>query len=207
MRTQKNIYLTLLLTLFLGAGITLAQSNGGNRYSILADSSSFTVNGNSTLHHWSAKAGPVNGYFVLPDAIWSNGSGANVSFSEGQLDVKSKSIDSGEGGMDKKIYGAMKVKKYPDITYSLENAKVTSERDSSGVSLLQLQTTGKLTIHGVTNEVSIPVKAAVSGNKIVFSGAKDMKMSDFKVSPPTALFGTIKADDAITVLFHLVVTK
>ena len=206
MRTQKNIYLTLLITLFLSAGITFAQSNGSSRYSLLADSSSFTVNGNSTLHHWSAKAEPVSGYFVLPAAIWSNSS-ANVSFTEGKLDVKSKSIDSGEGGMDKKIYGALKVKKYPDITYSLENAKVISQRDSSGVSLLKLQTSGKLTIHGVTNEVSIPVEAAVSGNKIVFSGSKDMKMTDFKVSPPTALFGTIKADDAITVLFHIVVTK
>ncbi len=124
-----------------------------------------------------------------------------------KVDVKSKSIDSGEGGMNKKIYGAMDVKKYPDIQYSLENAKITSQRDSSGVSLLQLQTTGKLTIHGVTNEVTIPAEAAVSGNKIVFTGAKDMKMTDFKISPPTALFGTIKADDAITVLFHIVVTK
>ncbi|HKI45221.1 MAG TPA: YceI family protein [Balneolales bacterium] len=207
MRTQKNIYLTLLITLFLGVGITLAQSNDSSHYSILADSSSFTVNGNSTLHHWSAKAGPVDGYFVLPDAIWSNSSSSDVSFSEGQVDVKSKSIDSGEGGMNKKIYGAIDVKKYPDIQYSLENAKVTSERDSSGIALLQLQTSGKLTIHGVTNEVTIPVKAAVSGSKIVFTGAKDLKMTDFKINPPTALFGTIKADDAITVLLHVVVTK
>ena len=207
MRTQKKLSLTLLITLFLGVGITLAQSNGPSHYSILADSSSFTVNGNSTLHHWSAKAAPVSGYFALPDAIWSNSGNAEVSFSEGQVDVKSKSIDSGEGGMNKKIYGAMDVKKYPDIQYSLENAKVTSERDSSGIALLELQTTGKLTIHGVTNEVTIPAKAFVSGNKIVFNGAKDLKMTDFKISPPTALFGTIKADNAITVLFHVVVTK
>ncbi len=84
MRTQKNIYLTLLITLFLGVGITLAQSNGPSHYSILADSSAFTVNGNSTLHHWSASAKPVSGYFVLPDAIWSNSSSSDVSFAEGQ---------------------------------------------------------------------------------------------------------------------------
>ncbi len=207
MRTQKNIYLTLLLTLFLGVGITLAQSSGNNRFSIQADSSSFTVNGNSTLHHWSATAEPVSGSFVLPESLWSAGNGTNVSFTDGQVAVKSKSIDSGEGGMNKKIYGAMDVKKFPEITYALENAKVTSERDSSGVSLLELETTGKLTIHGVTNEVSIPVKAEVSGNKIIFTGSKDMKMTDFKVDPPSALFGTIKAANEITVLFRVVVTR
>jgi len=103
MRTQKNIYLTLLITLFWGVGITLAQSSGNNRFSIQADSSSFTVNGNSTLHHWSAVATPVSGYFVLPESLWSSGNAANVSFTDGQVAVKSKSIDSGEGGMNKKI--------------------------------------------------------------------------------------------------------
>ena len=46
-----------------------------------------------------------------------------------------------------------------------------------------------------------------SGDKITFSGEKELKMTDFNVTPPTAMFGAIKSGDDITIKYDVVFTR
>ena len=66
---------------------------------------------------------------------------------------------------------------------------------------------GKLKIAGTERE--IPVTATYSkesgSQKISFTGSVSIKMTDFNISPPTAMFGTLKTGDEITIKYEIVI--
>ena len=64
--------------------------------------------------------------------------------------------------------------------------------------------TGLLTVNGVEKEVTADATMTADGNGGLRAvGASAMKMTDFGVKPVTALMGTIRTADAITVKFDL----
>lgn len=60
--------------------------------------------------------------------------------------------------------------------------------------------TGNLTIRNITNPVTV---AVVSKGGEVFEGTAKVKLTDFKLKPPSAAFGTIGTKDEMTVMFTL----
>jgi polyisoprenoid-binding protein YceI len=65
----------------------------------------------------------------------------------------------------------------------------------------KMSTKGALTIGGVTKIVTMNVQADASSG-VSFSGDITFKMSVFEIDPPTAVFGTIKTGDEITIKFN-----
>ena len=51
------------------------------------------------------------------------------------------------------------------------------------------------------NEEQKQAKQTILDNKITLIGEKKFKMTDFKIDPPKALFGTITTGDDITIKF------
>jgi hypothetical protein len=47
----------------------------------------------------------------------------------------------------------------------------------------------------------------ISDHDIKFSGSYTLKMTDFKMSPPTAMMGTIKVGNEVTIKFDLTLSK
>jgi polyisoprenoid-binding protein YceI len=64
-----------------------------------------------------------------------------------------------------------------------------------------------LSIAGVAKEVKFKTKYDVDGNQITFKGSYTFKMTDFNIDPPTAVMGTIKTGDEVTVRLEIVFTK
>ena len=61
---------------------------------------------------------------------------------------------------------------------------------------------GSLNIAGVTRPVDMMVKVLIRGNrKLIFEGSQTIKMSDFDIAPPTALFGTLKTGNEVAINF------
>ncbi|MCB0855839.1 MAG: YceI family protein, partial [Bacteroidetes bacterium] len=61
---------------------------------------------------------------------------------------------------------------------------------------------GQLTIAGVTKTITLNADCKVSDNgQITCTGSKKIKMSDYGIDPPTAMFGTIKTGDDLTIVF------
>ncbi|WP_081652423.1 YceI family protein [Cyclobacterium qasimii] len=58
---------------------------------------------------------------------------------------------------------------------------------------------GRLQLAGNTQTVSFLLKILTEGESISLSGSADVKLTDFKVDPPTAVFGTIKTGDEMTI--------
>ena len=61
---------------------------------------------------------------------------------------------------------------------------------------------GELTICGFKKLIPIDIKVLNTTKGVNVSGTYDMKMTDFKIDPPTALMGTIKTGDEISIHFN-----
>lgn len=196
----KRSLFTFCLMAVLGLSTNLyAQQAKTAKYAIQPQSK-LKIDGNSTLHKWSMKTQDITGYFMIPANLLKNAQ-AGQEFTEGKVTVPVGKLDSGESGMNKTMFGAMKKKKYPNVTYSLTSAKVTGVNGST----INLDTKGNLTIRGTTKPIEMNVKAVKNSNgTIQFTGSKEFKMSEFGVKPPTKFFGTIKSADPVTISFNVV---
>jgi len=102
--------------------------------------------------------------------------------------------------MDKNTYKALKADDHPDITFVL-TAPIKAIQVGTHVIAAKIN----LTIAGVTKAIEMPVTAiAAAHGNILFEGSKAIKMSDYGIKPPVALFGTMKTGDEITIKFKTV---
>lgn len=161
-------------------------------------SHSLKVKGTSNLHDWDAEVEKAKGTFRLKVE-----NGKITSLEDLRLTVDATSFKSSKGSiMNSKINDALNTKKFPEIRYELK--KVTSINENKGA--YTISTVGVLLISGVPQTVTIDATGRVNNNgDIEFSGTKNIKMSDHKVSPPTAMFGALTTGDEVTLTYQVVV--
>lgn len=171
-----------------GNGQTKYQSNGGVK---------LTIEGTSNIHDWDMKSnkGSCTAEFLL------NSSGQLTTLSTLHFTVPAETLKSENKSMDKNTYKALKTDKYNAISFTAANAVVQSNGKGGYV----LTARGNLTISGVTRVVDLTATGTMNADKtITYTGSYKLKMTDYKVTPPTMMFGAIKTGDAITVKFDLV---
>lgn len=177
--------LALLMMFALSFTMLSAQT-----YNVNPSESEVTITGTSTIHDWESVAEEFTG-----SAEITVEDGVLTAVEDLTFNVTVKEIESGKGGMNKKIYGALDEKKHPNIVYTL-----TEINEIDGDTLLA---TGDLTIAGVTKSIQMKVAYEVLDNgSVTFKGTQPITMTDYKVKPPSAVFGTIKAGDDIEVVFN-----
>jgi polyisoprenoid-binding protein YceI len=94
------------------------------------------------------------------------------------------------------------VQQFPSATFT---AISTSVSGSLAGAQVDVSAPGKLTIHGVTNDVTATAKAQVVGDKVEIAGTLTINMTDYGVSPPQAPFVTV--DPTATIEFDIFLTK
>lgn len=177
-----RVIITLILTF--SATALFAQT-----YTIVPDESEVVITGSSNVHDWESVAEEFSG-----SASIEIEEGSLVSISDLDFNVVVDGIKSGKGGMDSKTYDALNKKKHPNIVFVLN--EITEINEDS------LIANGELTISGVTKTISMNVQYEVlADGSVSFKGSKPLKMTDFKVDPPTAMFGAVKAYDDVEVTF------
>ncbi len=186
---RRFILFTLIIALG-GTADLLAQQS----YRLEQANSSVVVQGTSTLHDWEMEAKDITANLTVD----KNGSSIN------QIDnvyfaVKSDNIVGESSIMDGKAHDALRAKKYPTITFRM---KSVSNLVSNG-GKINGSLTGDVTIAGVTKNITLPFEGTLSGSTIKVSGSKDLKMSDFNITPPTAMLGTLKTGNEIKINFKL----
>ena len=90
----------------------------------------------------------------------------------------------------------MESEKYPHATFtgSIENFDANSESQ-------KVNATGKLTIHGVTKNVSLPATMQKSGNTYNVTSKFLVKLEDYHITIPQLLFQNIAESVEVTVEF------
>ncbi|ALD11731.1 YceI family protein [Clavibacter capsici] len=92
---------------------------------------------------------------------------------------------------------AMEVAKYPDATFTLTQP-VDAAVPASG-QVATVQATGELTMHGVTQTVTVPLQAALTADGVQVSGSIPVTFSDYGVEAPS--LGFVSVQDKGTVEF------
>ena len=193
--TNKNVLSILIFSVFF-LGLTSFQAQ---TYHLKQNESELQVLGTSNLHDWELGATSMKGKISLKQSEGKLQEVSDLTFS-----VKSESLLSGKSGMDKNTFKALKTSDYKTISFQLKSVEAI-KTTKPGEYLLQ--TTGALTIAGVTKTVSVEFQAALTDDTISLSGSKKLRMTQFGVEPPTALFGTIKTGDDIQVDFKIFFTN
>ncbi len=164
------------------------------------DDLNLLISGTSTLHEWDMKAakGEVNAVFTF------DAKGQITGLSSLTVTVPAEALKSEHSGMDKNAYKALKTSANPTITFVLTSATVTPI-DANSVTV---KATGKLTIAGFTKEIVLVTVCKVNADKSVsVSGSQKISMTDYKVDPPTFMFGAVKTGNDITLKLSLTIRK
>ncbi|MDT0678447.1 YceI family protein [Autumnicola musiva] len=196
MNTFKNF--GLLIGSFLIMIISV-QSSFAQTFSVKKAGSNMKIEGTSNIHDWEIEAEDFQGTL-------------SAEFKDGQLTkinslefaVVAESLKSGKGAMDKNTYKALDTDKHKKITYSL--TKVNNIDCTSSTKCI-ITTSGYLTIAGTKNPVNITFNAQANDSKIVLSGNESIKMSQYKIDAPTAMFGTITTGDEVKINFQITFSK
>lgn len=196
---KKNLYKIILLLAFCLFGfsqIIWAQSD----YTISeSKSNDMKLSGTSSLHDWDMNAHDFTGKAQFD--FKKGDDQILIGLNSLTFSLPVTNLKSDKKGLDRNAYEALKTDKYKNITYTLLSAKVSPEKDRKFL----LKTTGNLTISGITREVTMDVYCVVNKDATInCSGTEALKMSDYKVEPPSFLFGAMKTGDAIKLDFNIV---
>lgn len=162
--------------------------------------SHLSIAGTSNVHEWKSDATKVEaeGDIQLEASTLKSIKSLKVEIAVGGIKSSKGSI------MDKKTWSSLKKDTHPTITYVLTKVNSLTKSGES----YDIKTTGNLTIAGETRSIEIMVKGKVLGDgSILFEGSKKLKMTDFKIDPPTALMGTMKTGDEVTIAFNVKLAK
>jgi polyisoprenoid-binding protein YceI len=89
---------------------------------------------------------------------------------------------------------------FPIAEFKLTDPIVFPSKPSAGTRVTK-QAKGTLTLHGVTRNVTIPIQAQWSGNRIEVAGSLPILFSDYDIATPTTFLATV--EDHGTMEFHL----
>jgi len=176
----------LFISFIFSAGYLQAQS-----LKINPKTSTMIIYGTTNVHDFKSKVTLIKGEVVV------NGSKKIQSLN---VEVPVRSIKSGEKGMDNKTYEAFNEGKFPTISFQLvEASSLQITGDDISVTV-----TGNLTMAGSTRKISFKTTGKnLKPGAYEFKGSIALKMTDFKMKPPTAMLGVMKVGDAITLKYSI----
>lgn len=187
---KNRIIRVLMLTI-----AVTALASTGKYYELSKVGNEILINGTSNLHEWT-----MNVVESSLEAEFDTQGLRLKSINKLIFSCKPSDIKSNSNLMDRKTREALKAEKFPEIKFSLSSGTdiKSDNRKFSG------NLKGTLLVAGVTKIVEVPFTGFVNDdNSLRVEGSVDLKMSDFKISPPTALLGTLKTGDNISVSFSL----
>ena len=195
------IYRQLLTGTALLAGLASA---GGAQSLVVRPRSDVTLAGSSNINKWACRSDVFEatiaanpGSFVMA---------VNPESGKVTVTVPVKSMECGNGRMNRDLYEALDAERFPSIDYVLVSYAFDRERMTE--TRLVASAIGDITVAGVTKRVEIPITAVRrEDGTVAGEGMLRLRMTDFGVKPPVALFGLIRARNDIEVSFKVLLDK
>jgi hypothetical protein len=185
----RQLLIVIATALIIQSSYLMAQSFKVKNYKM-------TVRGESSLHDWESVAEKLEckGSYKIENNILTD-------IKETVVKITVESIKSPKGRiMDDKTYDAFNYEKYPLITFTLNSKKINSSN-------LTADLKGTLAMAGYSRPIDIQISYKILANgDLQIIGSKKLKMTDFKIEPPTAMMGTVKVGDEVTVSFDIVLS-
>jgi hypothetical protein len=171
------------------------------------------IEGTSSLHNWQVEGHLIGGSAEvgagfpprLGTQVDAGAVDARVNVFVPVRSLKSVEQDGTpySAQMDEVMYDKLRESSNKRITYTLTSL-TAKERPREATGPLLYDATGILAVAGVTNTVTMTVSVTpTTTGKIQFAGSVHVKMTDFKIDPPSPSFagGTIKTGDEVALSF------
>lgn len=192
---KKNVFRYLLLSIL---AVTFSVIATAQQVFVLdKEKSELIISGTSNLHDWEMEAETFSGETSLKMNDGSIEEVSSINFT-----CLVSDITSDKRIMNNKAHDALQEKKHPEIKFQLNSGDAVKLSDG------KIELTGTLTIAGKSKKVNITSSYQPEGNnKLSVSGEVPLKMTDFGIEPPSAMFGAVETDDKITVKYSFEFNK
>jgi hypothetical protein len=214
--THKAIVSVLLAGLFMAGQQVFTAS--AQAYDMSAQSAVW-IEGTSTVNSFVCSTDDVSGSGQLltasrePHESGPGQSGTagdsresleSASGSEVAVHVPVRQLDCGLPAMNRDLRESLKADRQPTIDFRLDHTEVlATPEQNDGLYLLRAH--GWLSLAGSEQKVSVILEGErTEDGRLRGWGSKDLRMSEFGIKPPSALFGLVRAHDDITVRFNFV---
>jgi polyisoprenoid-binding protein YceI len=97
----------------------------------------------------------------------------------------------------------LETSKFPEVVYDASNITITKMADA----LYSAAVSGNLTMHGVTNSQTIPVRVALFGSMLRASGDFSLEQTDYNIKLVSVAGGALKLKDELKFSFEIVARK
>lgn len=175
--------ISLILVTFLLCTVNL----NGQTFSLVK--SSMEITGTSTLHDWEMTSDQAIGY--VKGVLDHSGL---LSINSLKVSMPIRSLRSGKSVMDKITYDVMKAKEHKNVIFELISAEKKGH-------IWEMK--GYFTMAGTKKQVLLNVTESVIGRTVTLIGAYTFNLTDFKIEPPIAMYGTIETGDKVSINFNL----
>src|SRR6266566_2864529 len=160
--------------------------------------------GQSSSHEAVARTSAVSGEATITQ------SGSTYELSAATITVQLSSVasvDSVAGynvtNRDRIVQQSLNVRSFPTAVFEAQSVALPA--GAAAGQTVTVSVPGKLTIHGVTKDVTAKLQLRVSGTSAQIAGTIATNMTDFGVNPPSIGFTTVQP--AITVEVSLQLTR
>jgi len=160
--------------------------------------------GESAKHDAVARTSTVSGGLTVTGDATSGYQVSAITITVGLGDLHSvdsvvgRNVTQRDGIVDRQL----EVQQFPTATFTSSSASIAGPVTGQQVNV---SIPGRLTIHGVTRDVTVTARAQLNGERIEIAGSVPASMGDFGVAPPTAPFVTV--DSALTIEFDIFLTR
>lgn len=137
-------------------------------------------------------------------AVWmSNPAAGRFPQPSFQLRIPVNTLRCGNGRMERDMQRALRAELHPTIEFRFIRliGGVTHDIDAGNY---HATIAGQLSLAGETRNITLKVAAErLAHDRFRLQAVLPLRMTDFEITPPTALFGAIKAKNELTVRFDL----
>jgi len=199
---MKAKSLHFIVVLALAACVARAQNTV---FTAQPTGSQMKIDGTSTLHDWTIKSGVIGGKLELDSKFLADPTKAQPGKvpASAEVFIPVRTLKSYMTKMDTVVYQAMNMTNYPKIEYRLTDLTL-KETPKAADGPYSFESKGQLAVNGTTNPVAFPVTITRNGKILKTAGSYTLKMSDYKVQPPSPsipIIGKIKTGDEVTLTF------
>jgi polyisoprenoid-binding protein YceI len=181
MRTRIYLAGIIAVPALLAAAVPLSFQSGSRVW----------VSGTSTVRSYRCESTQVTG---SADAAGTELT--QVAQSSGEITIPVASLDCRNGTMNGHMRNALKAARNPTIRFRATSVSVTPQG--------AVRMTGPLTIAGQSREVTINGTAVRENGRLRVTGSKQLTMTDFGVTPPRLMAGTMRVHPPVTIGFDVV---
>ena len=211
------------LTLLLLAALLAAPVRSEENTTLLAaPASQLVLEGSSNVTDWRCKGTTLEGRMdvAAPLArinnvidriedgnigpLMTNPAAAKFPQPEFRLRVPVSGLRCGNARMERDMYRSLRAGEHPSIEFRFTSLVGGINHDIDG-GRYHATIAGILSLAGQSRQIRLDVEAQrIAPNRFRLRAKLPLRMTDFRITPPTALFGAIKAKDELSVKFDLV---